>query len=126
MSSTSKPNGIDLPWFKFFAWDWLTSETIDRFTLEQEAVYMRLLMRQWVAKTGVLPTDAATLQKYARVDSGAHWRRVGKPVIDRCFERRNGHYVNAKLRALWLDAKDKHESNQRAAKLAADARWGHK
>lgn len=114
-----REDGIELPWFKCFAWDWLNSETIDAFTLEQEAIYMRLLMRQWVAKTGVLPTDATTLQKYARLDSPDRWRRVGKPVLDRCFERRNGHYVNAKLRALWLDARDRHETNKRAA----EARW---
>jgi uncharacterized protein YdaU (DUF1376 family) len=114
-----KVNEIDLPWFKFFPWDWLTSETIPRFSLEQEAVYMRLLMRQWVAKNGYLPTDPAELQRCTRLDSAQRWRKVGKPVLDECFERRNGHYVNDKLRALWEDARESHE----AKKKAAHERW---
>jgi uncharacterized protein YdaU (DUF1376 family) len=114
---------LDLPWFKVFVWDWLNSETIEDFTLEQEAVYMRLLMRQWVAKNGVLPTNVEKLAKYARLESRSRWARVGRPVLETCFERKNGHCWNQKLRDLWEHARAKQDATIRAAKLGADARW---
>jgi uncharacterized protein YdaU (DUF1376 family) len=108
----------DLPWFPCFARAWLDSDTIELLTLEQEAVYMRLLMCQWISKDGYLTANEATLARVSRLDG--RWRKVGKPILDRCFvAKESGRYSNQKLRKLWEHAREK----SKQAKRAAAARW---
>jgi hypothetical protein len=95
--------------------DWLSSENIGGFTLEQEAVYLRLCGHQWIARDGYLTNHESTLAEWTRLNNG-RWRKVGKPVLEQCFVRRpNGRYYNTKLRSLWKDAQAKHEQTKQAA-----------
>jgi uncharacterized protein YdaU (DUF1376 family) len=104
-----------LPWFPFYVMDWLSSENIGDLTLEQEAVYLRLLGHQWIARDGYLTNNETTLAEWSRLNNG-RWRKVGKPVLQRGFTRRpSGRYCNKKLRRLWHDAKAKHEQTKKAA-----------
>lgn len=101
----------------FYVDDWLSSDTVEGFTLEQQGAYLLLLLRQWKAKDGRLPSDEATLARWSRL--GARWRTVGRPIIQRCFVERGGGLVNPRCRALWEDIKEK----SKKAKLAAEIRW---
>ena len=105
------------PYMPFYVDDWLSSDTVASFTLEQEAVYMRLLFRQWKAPDGQLPKDEAVLAGYARL--GSRWRKVGRPIIQRCFVERADGLVNLRLREIWLHVRSK----SKKAKAAAEARW---
>lgn len=106
------------PYVPFYVDDWLSSDAIAGFTLEQEAAYLRLLLRQWKAPDGLLPKDEHQLAGYSRL--GTRWSKVGRPIIKRCFVARGGGYVNLRLRTEWLRVRDK---SQKAAAAAAE-RWG--
>jgi uncharacterized protein YdaU (DUF1376 family) len=103
----------------FYVDDWLSSDTVESFTLEQQGAYLLLLLRQWKAKDGYLPKDETTLARWSRL--GARWRKVGRPILDQCFVERAGGYVNLRCRRLWEEVKDKSASAKRAAEL----RWNH-
>ena len=105
------------PYVPFYVDDWLSSDTIAGFTLEQEAAYLRLLLRQWKAPDGQLPKDEGLLAGYTRL--GARWKKVGRPIIQRCFVERANGYVNERLREEWLRVRDRSEK----AKVAAGKRW---
>jgi uncharacterized protein YdaU (DUF1376 family) len=106
------------PYVPFYVDDWLSSDAIAGFTLEQEAAYLRLLLRQWKAPDGKLPKDEARLAGYSRL--GARWAKVGRPIIKRCFVERGGAYVNPRLHVEWLRVRDKSQK----AQAAAEERWG--
>lgn len=95
--------------------DWLSSDAVDSFTLEQQGAYLRLLLRQWKARDGLLPKDEATLARWSGLD--ARWRKLGRPIVERCFVAYRGGLVNHKCRELWEHARDKSEK-ARAAALA--------
>lgn len=105
------------PYMPFYVDDWLSSDTIAGFTLEQEAAYMRLLFRQWKAPDGQLPKDEMLLAGYTRL--GPRWRKVGRPIIQRCFVERAGGLVNLRLREIWLHVR----ARSKQASAAASARW---
>jgi len=105
------------PYVPFYVDDWLSSDAIAGFTLEQEAAYLRLLLRQWKAFDGQLPKDETLLAGYTRL--GARWARVGRPILKRCFEERANGYVNLRLREEWLRVRGRSEQ----AKAAAAERW---
>lgn len=112
----------ELPWFKLFVEAWINSVTIAGFTSEQEGVYLRLLIRQWMANDGFLPMNSDTLANWTRVKHH-RWQKVGKPILDQCFERENGHYFNRKLREQWEEARAILEARQVGGRLGAKKRW---
>lgn len=105
------------PYMPFFVDDWLSSDTVEGFTLEQQGAYLLLLARQWKAHDGYLPKDEATLARWSRL--GVRWRKVGRPILARCFVERAGGLVNVRLRRLWEMTKDKTTK----ARQSADVRW---
>lgn len=105
------------PYMPFYVDDWLSSDAVESFSLEQQAAYLRLLLRQWKAKDGVLPKDEASLARWSGL--GAKWPKVGRPVLARCFIERSGGYVNPRCRDLWEHIKERTAKAQRAAAI----RW---
>ena len=105
------------PYMPFYVDDWLSSDTVAGFTLEQEAAYLRLLIRQWKAPDGQLPKDERVLASYAKL--GTRWGKVGRPIVQQCFVERAGGLVNLRLREIWLHVK----SRSAKAKAAAEKRW---
>lgn len=97
--------------------DWLSSDSVDSFSLEQQAAYLLLLLRQWKAKDGMLPKDEATLARWSRL--GARWAKVGRPIVARCFTERGGRLVNLRCLELWEAAREKSAQ----AREAAQTRW---
>lgn len=106
------------PYLPFYVDDWLSSDAVSGFTLEQEAAYLRLLLRQWKAADGQLPKDETLLASYSRL--GARWRKVGRSILQRCFVERADGYVNTRLRTEWLKVRERSSK----AKAAAEERWG--
>lgn len=105
------------PYMPFYVDDWLSSDTIAAFTLEQQAAYLLLLLRQWKAPNGQIPKDEAVLASYTKL--GPRWRKVGRPIVQQCFVERAEGFVNLKLRGIWLETKSKSAK----AKASADRRW---
>jgi uncharacterized protein YdaU (DUF1376 family) len=106
-----------LPYMPWYVDDWLSSDTITGFSVEQEGAYARLLMRAWKQPGCSLPNDDAILARFSRL--GSRWRKVGRPIIDACFVRENGRLVNLKQREIWREVQEKSAK----AKAAAEARW---
>jgi uncharacterized protein YdaU (DUF1376 family) len=106
-----------LPYLPKYVDDWLSSLTIASFTLEQEGAYQRLLMWEWKDPTCSLPTDESVLANYSRL--GSRWKKFGRPIVERCFVRREDRLVNLRLYAIWLEVQDKSAK----AKASARTRW---
>ena len=66
-----QPDRARFPYMPFFVDDWLSSDAVESFTLEQQAAYLHLLLRQWKAKDGFLPKDEA------RARAGRAWAPGG-------------------------------------------------
>ena len=105
------------PYLPFYVDDWLSSDTVDALTLEQQGAYLLLLLRQWKAKDGLLPKDDVTLARWTKL--GKRWPTVGRPILQQCFSERQEGYVNTKLRRLWEHARERSGK----ARSAAAARW---
>ena len=67
-----------LPWFPFYASDWLTAKKVRRLTWSQRGVYATLLAEQWVG--GALPCDHTEVAALV----GATPDDV-RAVLDACF-----------------------------------------
>jgi uncharacterized protein YdaU (DUF1376 family) len=105
------------PYMPFYVDDWLSSDAVESFTLDQQGAYLRLLIRQWKAKDGMLPKDESTLARWSGL--GARWKKFGRPIVARCFVERRDGLVNPRCRELWEAAREK--STQ--ARDAAQKRW---
>jgi uncharacterized protein YdaU (DUF1376 family) len=105
------------PYMPFYVDDWLTSDAVDAFTLEQQGAYLRLLLRQWTAKNGMLPNDDSELARISRL--GKRWAKWGRPILARCFVELREGLVNPRCRAEWERAR------RRSTKAAESAhkRW---
>lgn len=118
MPTRDEQDKTRFPFLPFYVDDWLSSDAVSGFTLEQEAVYLRLLMRQWKAADGQLPKDEKLLAGYSRLGK-ERWRKIGRPILQRCFVERASGLVNLKLREIWLRTREKSAK----AKAAAEKRW---
>jgi uncharacterized protein YdaU (DUF1376 family) len=105
------------PYMPFYVDDWIASNAVASFSLEQRAAYLELLIRQWRARDGTLPKDEATLARWSGL--GARWRTLGRPIIAQCFVERRERLVNLRCRELWEHAR----SRSNKARGAAQARW---
>lgn len=105
------------PYLPLYVDDWLTSDAVDAFSLEQQAAYLRLLLRQWKSPDGMLPRDEPSLARLSQL--GDRWRDLGRPIVARCFVARGGRLLNLRCHQLWKEARAKSAS----AKRAAQTRW---
>jgi uncharacterized protein YdaU (DUF1376 family) len=106
---------------RFYIDDWVTSEAVNSFTLEQQGAYLTLLCQQFVAPDGMLPNDERALAELSRL--GKRWRAVGRPIIARCFVKRGSGLINKRCRREWERAHDESRKRAKAARTAASARW---
>lgn len=109
------------PYMPFFVDDWLSSDAVAQFTLEQQAAYINLLLRQWKAEDGILPNNRATLARWSGL--GDRWGKLGPPIIRACFVERHGGLVNPKCRKLWEWTRDK-SAQARAAVMIRHGKNG--
>ena len=116
MAVNGKP-AARLPYMPLYVDDWLTSEAVSDFTLEQRGAYLELLLRQWKSPDGMLPKDERSLARMSGL--GRQWRKLGRPIIARCFVKRRDGLVNPRCRAEWERARDRSVQ----ATDAARKRW---
>lgn len=109
-----------LPFMPIFVDDWLSSDAVAGFTLEQEGAYFRLLMWEWKSADCALAADESVLARLSRLES--RWRKVGRPIVDRCFTKIDGRLVNERLREVWERARKKSEKSAEAARISWERR----
>jgi uncharacterized protein YdaU (DUF1376 family) len=130
-----------LPWFKFFAGDFLT-QTVDSSTAER-GCYVSLLANYWL--NGPLPHDLSKLIKIAGLDyherpawlncqALAHWTaddwretaeyvasRTIESVLSRFFERADdGRWIHANLDEQKSEFADDHQKRSLGGKMTAE------
>jgi uncharacterized protein YdaU (DUF1376 family) len=105
------------PFMPFYVDDWLASNAVASFSVEQRGAYIALLIRQWKADDGILSSDERTLAQWSGL--GARWAKVGRPIVARCFVKYRGGIINETCRRLW----EKTQARSRQAREAANARW---
>ncbi len=119
IEAVSMPNKPDLPWFPFFANDWLSSTDIELMSNAEEGAYVRLLCHEWNAPDCGLPNDDFELARLSRL--GAKWKKSG-PKLRQKFTLRGDRLFNDKLADLWRQAVDKSEAASRAGKKSGESR----
>ena len=108
----------NMPWFPFFAADWLLSRKKSRMSLPARGLYADMLAHQWL--NGPLPDDPGELAAMLGVDVlviHTHW-----PELSPCFERCASGLVNDKLEEVRDEQIRKAERLSRAGKAAAEAK----
>jgi uncharacterized protein YdaU (DUF1376 family) len=112
--------GPDLTFFRFNAYKWSNSESVEMMTAEECGQYILLLVKAWNGgKDTTLPDDLAWLAKQARS------RRVSErvlamfPVVSDSGDIHHGRRRNQTLYDVWLDTQE--VSAKQAAK--ANKRW---
>mgnify|MGYP001561121282 CR=1 FL=1 len=93
------------------------SFTVKSMTLEEEAVYLRLLWAAWRDRQCSLPSDEAALRKL----SGGYTGDLSRVLS--CWGLREGRLYNERLLLEWEKANDIHREHSRKAKAAAESRW---
>ena len=107
----------------FWCEDWLTSQTIDAMTADEERGYLRLLARCWLGEQCSLPDDEALLAEWSKLGK-KRWR--GSKLVRSRFQvhpNLSGRLTNEKLLMEWIL---RHENSRKASesgKLGAIARW---
>ena len=103
-----------LPWFKFFAADWLSDEKVTTMTMAERGQYITLLCYHWIH--GSLPFDGKDLAKLIRCQVSSKVRG--------CFEfDGGGRLLNKKLSTIATQADKTSERRSNAGKHGASARW---
>jgi hypothetical protein len=99
-----------LPWMPFFGTDFYNDEAVRLMSLEEEAVYIRLLWWQW--REGSVPADGQDLGKLA-----------GGPVTDRVLSMfpvtrgGDGRRRNPRLEELAREQESKNKKRSKAGKI---------
>jgi uncharacterized protein YdaU (DUF1376 family) len=108
-----------LPFFQFWAGDWLSSQDITVMTLAQEGAYIRLLCYAWQSLDCSIPADRKVLSRtmLKGIDVGA---------LEAVLKKWESHpqdptkLRNPRLYKEWLKARSK----QVKSRQAAHVRWG--
>jgi uncharacterized protein YdaU (DUF1376 family) len=117
----------DLPWFPFYARDWLLSRTVRLLTYEQKGVYIDLLANAWDwggDGEPCLPNDPRALAQLLGLQYPQRWRKVAQPLIDQCFVEREGRLYNDKLSHVWEVQTAKRAIAAMAGRASAEKRKG--
>jgi uncharacterized protein YdaU (DUF1376 family) len=100
-----------LPWFKFYATDWLGNTNVFRLTAEQRGMLIQLICHAWQDPNRLLLDDPVFLCNIA----GVHCDRFDdlKKVLDLFFEKSGTGYMLAEPFDLARQAADAEESVER-------------
>jgi len=108
-----------LPWFPFYVDRFLGSRKTRTMTAEQVGIYLLLLCEQW--DHGAIPDVPAELEDIARAP---HSQAMA--VLQRCFELKDGMWINAPLEEIRTEQETKSERFAEAGRRGAAKRWGNK
>lgn len=113
---------MPLPYFPFYARDWLSSgRIVGGMDLEHEGAYIRLLARMWDQAPSVggcwLPDDNQWLARACGVKP-ARWARIRAVLVEgpyAVFAKQDGRLVNARLSVEWEKAQKFSENQSQRA-----------
>ena len=116
---------MPLPYFQFYARDWLASSSVNAMTLAEQGAYIALLARMWEHGEGrdgcYVPADDAWLARALHV-TRREWKGLRETLVDApdaVFYVEDGRLYNRRLVAEWQKASAKSGK----ASEAAGARW---
>lgn len=111
-----------LPWFQFYARDWVLDAKVKALPLDAQGAYMRLLAYQWIE--GSLPIQPSSIS----VITELHPRSISRlwPLLEPFFpisntgsDRRNTRLDEQRKKML-----AKHLAQSEAGQVGAEKRWG--
>jgi len=105
-----------LPWFPFWAADFLLSRKVRRMTAEQRGVYISLLTEQWM--DGPLPDSETELCAMSNASPKAVLY-----VLERCFDLTESGWINARLEEVRAEQEKRRLRYRKAGQAGAKARY---
>jgi len=115
----------ELPWFKFFASDYLSSLFVQSLDPEQELWYLRLIIASAINEPrGCLPLANSKLWRVAKAPSLEHFEKHGVHILSK-FEKDDAAqlYRVPKVYEQLVSATDVSEKRSKAGKKGAAKRW---
>jgi len=105
-----------LPWFPFYAADWLTDPDVRAMTYAERGLYLECLCMQW--REGSIPSDVKRLARITGAPAKLLHRILGK------FEpSRDGELQNARMEKVRREQRKAQRQRSQKARDAANARW---
>ena len=114
----------EFPWFPCYPSDWLSSQTVQLLTLEQEGAFFRLLCYAWLNDACALPSKPQAMLKLCKGISEEDL----KPVLAAFppHPTKADHVHNPRLYKEWLACRERQTMLQDRAHKGAEARWAEK
>ncbi len=109
-----------LPWFPFYASDWLNDIKVSSLTLAEQGAYHRLLCHQWIE--GSLPDDPGILARLlgfpAWETNGSEESEIIKKVVAffPSLKGEKGQLANPRLRKIWEERQQLHKTYREAGR----------
>jgi uncharacterized protein YdaU (DUF1376 family) len=110
------------PAMPFYVNDWLSSASVTRMTMEQQAAYLRLLCHCWASQDASLPCDSEALASLSNL--GRRWSKL-KTLILACFidhPDKPGYLTQQKTYELWQERMAWRDKSSAAGKKSAEVR----
>lgn len=109
-----------LPWFPFYAGDWLADAKVRLLSVEAKGAYLTLIATQWVS--GPLPSDPDQIA--ILIEDREVAKRVWPQISQFFAETDDGRLVNPRLEEVRLEQEKAWRSQVRGGRLGAQSRWG--
>jgi hypothetical protein len=120
---TKQSNGC-LPWFPFYAADWLLDPAVRGLTVAERGMLIDLLAKTWYL-AGALPNEPENLWKMAGAKSRAAFEKSRTKLMhDFELDEVSNTWVHQGLAALWNKSKMKSKGFSDSGKKGAHSRWG--
>ena len=120
---------MPMPFFPFYARDWLSSSSVAVMTRAERGAYIDLLARMWEHSEGrdecSLPADDAYLARLMQA-SPKEWRAIRAALIDgpgSVFHVQGDRLTNPRMTKEWGKAITNAATRSAVGKKAAGARW---
>ena len=120
MKRVSSMSDRHLPWFKFFARDFLADQNVILMTPAERGLYITLQCSFWLA--GSIPTDPTMLARLCQTSSDEFlmlW-----PAVEPYFEERNGRLFHRELDMQRKGAIEAWQAKSAGGRKGAERRWG--
>jgi uncharacterized protein YdaU (DUF1376 family) len=88
---------VKIPYFEFYPTDWLSSTRVRLLSLEQRGAFLELLCHAWNYPGTVLPDPQHSYQDSLKTLAGLLNEKALRVLLDECFERVEGGWLNPKL-----------------------------
>lgn len=111
----------EFPWFPCYPSDWLSSQTTQFMTLEQEGAFFRLLCFAWLDDACALPNSPKAMLKLCKGISEEEFKPILAAFTPHPSKPDSLH--NPRLYKEWLACRERQAILQSRAQKGAEARW---